>query len=313
LALPLDYFAIVERHLIRSVADFRDFVRKVERFLEEAQFVWRGVHEASYGMHSSLYRHASRSAGHYANERELLTAERALFNEAAGEWKLLTAGALQLLAELQHTGTPTRLLDFSTDPLTALWFAVEERRDLATQRIAIDRLDGRVFAVQERHEISAAWGRAKAPPWWPAADGGLGAPKDWTSTVYLWRPSTSLPRIKNQSGVFLVGGVPNTSTPLQAESTAGKYLLTRDEIRACTSLAVRINRATRLEGELRGRPAKAPLAFTCRIPAGRKRAIREELLRIDANRFKHSFMYPDHAGFATFSQSIPATSYASAS
>jgi FRG domain len=298
---------MVERHQVRTVRDFDDFTRKVQRSLESSEFVWRGVHDASFAMHSSLYRHTSRRLGHHANERELLTAERAIFDEAANTWGLRDGGALQLLAELQHTGTPTRLLDFSTDPLVALWFAVEQRREPAARRLQIDRVDGRVFAVQVGTEVSAHWARSIAPPWWPESDGGRGTPKDWQKTVYVWRPSASIRRIENQSGVLLVGGVPSTDTPLLTEVGGVKQLLTRDEIRACTSLAVRINKASRLEGEGRGRPAKAPLAFTCRIPAGRKRAIREELEKRDPAKFKHSFMYQDHAGFAAFSSAIPET------
>jgi hypothetical protein len=307
--LPHDYFATVElRQPIRTVSDFNDFAGKVQDFLDDSEFVWRGVHDASFGVHSSLYRHVGRRLGHYPNERELMTVERAIYDEAANTWGLRTGGALQLLAELQHTGTPTRLLDFSTDPLVALWFAVEQKRDPTSRRLHVDRIDGRVFAVQVATEVSADWANSAAPPWWPTAEGGRGTPKDWQRTVYVWRPSASIRRIDNQSGVLLVGGVPSTDTPLLIERDDRAQLLTRDEIRACTSLAVRINNASKLSGERRGRPAKAPLAFTCRVAAGRKRAIHEELDRLDSARFKHSFMYQDHAGFAAFSSAIPDTS-----
>lgn len=305
--LPLDYFSAVERHRIRSVDDFNRFVVKVQASLEDEEFVWRGVHDSSFAMHSSLYRHTSRSLGHYANERELATAEKAIFEEATNAWGLRRGGALQLLAELQHTGTPTRLLDFSMDPLVALWFAVEHRRDPMTRRLQIDRVDGRVFTVQVGPEVPGDWAGCAALPWWSLADGGRGTPSDWKRTVYVWRPEASIQRIENQSGVLLVGGVPNTDTPMQAELDGTKHLLTRDEIRACTSLAVRINNASKLDGEGRGKPAKAPLAFICRVPAGRKRAIREELQKLDPEKFRHSFIYQDHAGFASYSSSIPET------
>ena len=96
------------------------------------QFAWRGVSSADYIFTSSLQRDLLESTGKLSTEEEIRSAERQMLDDAR-EWGLGggrngQVDDLQLLAELQHFGSPTRLLDLTSNPMTALWFACEEPR-----------------------------------------------------------------------------------------------------------------------------------------------------------------------------------------
>lgn len=56
-----------------------------------------------------------------------------------------SATDLHMLAVLQHHGVVTRLIDVTSNPMTALWFAVEEHRP--TDAGEVRRSDGVLFAI----------------------------------------------------------------------------------------------------------------------------------------------------------------------
>lgn len=87
--------------------------------------IWRGQQNATWAVHSSLYR---RLESRTVTEDRLVEAETGAL-ELAKEWGIRTTDALKFLADLQHKGAPTRLMDVTTDPEIATWFAVEEHPD----------------------------------------------------------------------------------------------------------------------------------------------------------------------------------------
>ena len=107
------------------------------------KWVFRGVPDESYGLHSALSRRwhdTHRST--WPSEVELSKLEGDLIDEAR-VWKLDRhrsgpLSGLELLAALQHTRTPTRLIDVTHHALVAAWYAVEKH----------DHRDGRVFALE---------------------------------------------------------------------------------------------------------------------------------------------------------------------
>jgi FRG domain len=136
--LPVEYWAAYERE-VESLSEFVAVVQSLAATWPERRFVWRGVADARYALHSSLYRRALKKHGGVLREGggtgpTLRMLEDAIFSEARA-WGLQRTPtdrltALELLAGLQHQGVPTRLLDFSHNAFVGLWFAVEEKVDI---------------------------------------------------------------------------------------------------------------------------------------------------------------------------------------
>lgn len=87
------------------------------------QFAWRGMASADFSLTSSLHRRVGGS------EEAVRAAELDIIEEAR-TWGLGThplghVDDLQLLSDLQHFGIPTRLIDVTSNPMTALWFACQ--------------------------------------------------------------------------------------------------------------------------------------------------------------------------------------------
>ena len=111
---------------INEVRDLPDLMSFVSRALdsERPNFLWfRGVANASYQLLPTLYRHPSKT-----NSDDLLELEEQIIarfsqrsipfqtRELGGDW--------EPLFYMQHFGIPTRLLDWTENPLVALFFAL---------------------------------------------------------------------------------------------------------------------------------------------------------------------------------------------
>jgi hypothetical protein len=294
--LPEDYWESYED----TVTTLDEFIQRVAAISEtwtHRRFVWRGVANADYALHSSLYRRIHEEGRR--TERQLRLAEDAILGEARDWWLQRNPtdrlSALELLAALQHQGVPTRLIDFSHNALVGLWFAVEEKRH-PDGRAAPDT-DGRVFVAQSNErEVERAWERRADIPW-------ASAPEDWSRDIYIWTPPPIDPRMTRQQGCFVIGGVPTTAGGWN-RSPQGTGLLGQAAIRACVSVAIRLNHPGHMtSAHWRGRPPTYPLAFTLRIPAEAKPGLRRVLQR--GFGMTHAMMYPDYPGFAAFARSVP--------
>ncbi len=262
-----------------------------------SRFVWRGVADASWPLHSSLVRAYFTKHNLLPSEAQLRTAERALLEEAR-DWALdwHSAGgrltALELLAALQHYGVPTRLLDFSFNPLTALWFAVEQ----------LDNTTGRVFAIDISDRLVSREDAGRGDPWWFAQSSA--AVTEWTARSWIWRPPPFEARMVRQEGCFLMGGIP-TTTPARNARVSGSWRpLRAPEVRACMSVPFQLisykQAVAAFVGQgLPGQPPKAR-AFTLRI--GQKQTLRDELQR--GFGYSHRSLFPDFPGFAEYGTSF---------
>ena len=294
--LPGDYFSSSEE----TAATFEEFVRAVHHISTYqsqtgSRFAWRGVVDADWPLYSSLVRRLLTRLGRMPTEDELQEAELAILEEAR-DWSLdwHSAGgrlsALELLAALQHYGTPTRMLDFTFDPLVALWFAVEKD----------DHLDGRVFAIDISDRMVAREDADERDPWWTPQPPAL-----WSEQSWVWRPPPLEKRIVRQDGCFLIGGIPGTVPGRNVRGPGGWQVLRQEEVQACMSVPFSLiqfeHAVAASEGRrLPGRPPKAR-AFTLRVQD--KAALREELER--GYGYAYRSIYPDFPGFRDYASSVP--------
>jgi hypothetical protein len=170
MTFPDQYWSSFE-HRVDSLSAFLEAVIKVSAYQAETgtRFAWRGVKDSDHPLHSSLFQEFVERHARQPTERQLREFEQVIIAEARA-WGLdwhSTGGrltALELLAALQHYGVPTRMFDFTFNPLTALWFAVEDDRNGAAA--------GRIFAIDISDRVVEREQWTQAEPWWNEIDQG---------------------------------------------------------------------------------------------------------------------------------------------
>ncbi len=297
LMTPAEFWAPWEGVALADFLTVDTFVRSLGERFPGRTFAWRGVVNAEWALHSSLYRRllwtlrkASPSA-QPPGEIELKDYE-AVITRDARRWGLHSGprgrlSFLEFLATLQHFKAPTRLIDVTFNPYMALFFAVEASS-------VHDATDGRLFAIDvtERlindHEDPTLreWEHKFEPPW-------AGGAQDWTSAAYAWRPAGFDRRIAAQHGGFLLAGVPDTTAgqwPKEPTATAARWTI--HETREAVSVPLRVHKV-----DSRTRTPDQP-SYTVRVAAAAKPAIR----RVLENTFSLNYasVYPDVAGFAEY-------------
>ena len=180
------------------------FLGKVNRF--HTAFAFRGQEDASWELHSSAVRRLIRDTNRfplntprfrriyetYHRDELIEPARTAGFDIEEGR----TISDLQLLAKLQHYGAATGLMDFTWNPLVALWFACVEGEK--------GDEDGKVFVINLNDPMR--WRRV------PSSDEAQS-----TEDIFLqhddevplyWEPtarSEASARIIGQRSVFVIG------------------------------------------------------------------------------------------------------------
>ena len=94
---------------------------------DDGQYLFRGVKKVSYKIEASAYRRLPEVDKNNANKllkinREMLEKAKRLGHDLKDGHRL---SDLELLAELQHYGAATCLIDFTRNPLFALWIACQ--------------------------------------------------------------------------------------------------------------------------------------------------------------------------------------------
>jgi hypothetical protein len=280
---------------------------------EERIFAWRGVVDATWPLHSSLYRRLlwTSTSAKAPDETRLLEKETDVLR-SVHRWGLHNGerGRLSVfaqLATLQHFGAPTRLIDVTLNAYIGLWFAV--------QPVLVDgipdehEVDGRLFAIDitdrlinEQRE-SRDWEDTLHRPWRKVDEEGgedLDWRNKWCGQAWAWRPPSFEARIAAQNGAFLFGGVPRVGVgiawPTRGQSAKANWGV--DEVRRSVSVPLRFHVAEPRAGGVpreKGQPA-----YTFRITAAAKAEIRERLRTLFG--YEHSTIYPDFPGFAGYAE-----------
>jgi hypothetical protein len=300
MSLPNGFYTPWESK-IDSFAEIDALLTKLsEKWLgQDRQFAWRGVVDATFPLHSSLYRRLlwKREAAGITNppdESALAEAEGEILAETH-RWGLHNGpqgrlSILSQLAALQHFGAPTRLIDVTLNAYIGLWFAVEKDDDR----------DGRLFAIDitsklinEQADLREWEDRTDRP--WSHFDHDR-----WTGETFAWKPPPFERRISAQNGAFLFAGVPKTRPGFQVPKRPGRRTWPQAQVRRATSLPLRLHKADSRAGGVRAGGAPA---YTFRIAASAKPIIRQRLEAMFG--YAHRTIYPDLPGFALHGTALP--------
>ena len=208
----------------RRVKTLSSFVKWAAQF-DDGQYLFRGVSKDSYGIEASAYRRLPETQRN--NPARLLQINQELIEKARllghdqKNGQLLSD--LELLAELQHFGAATCLIDFTRNALVALW--------MACQQSTTGEANGKVFAVRsdesDRLEtITPKLVTNKDIDYFFREDEQRGYP------LYQWQPKYQNNRIIAQQSVFIFGGA---QVEIEAEcvilkSSKGDLLTSLDKV-----------------------------------------------------------------------------------
>ncbi|MEZ2391753.1 FRG domain-containing protein [bacterium RCC_150] len=300
---------------------FEDFLGAVTRLSElhpEFTFLWRGQRDASWPLHSSLFRalwkakgvrspgENHRSSEPFPTEEDMVRAEASILAFVRQDWRFEDLGAMSTFARLQHFGAPTRLLDVSRNPLIAAWFATEESAEtedndcrifaLATGTLPGTDLEMSTQALSSRVDSTEA---ASPDPFWQLLENDkVRAEYEWgTGRVRrFWIPPLYESRIAAQNAGFVLDGVPLSSPDLDQHfhRTGDQIPWTYGDRIASASITARFSKPNRRVGQ---RIATAlPPSFTFRVSARAKQEIRKVLN--DRFSYNYATIYPDIQGAA---------------
>ena len=188
-----------------------EFIEWAARF-KDGQYLFRGVTKDKYGIVASACRRLP--VADQNNPSKLLKINQELIDKAQGlghdqrDGRQLTD--LELLAELQHFGAATCLIDFSRNALVALWFAC--------QTSSGGEANGKVFAVNRDDTVRLKTVNPKLMK--KDIDYFLQPDENGRYLQYQWSPKLQNNRIIAQQSVFVFSGA-------QIEAEA-EYVINKD-------------------------------------------------------------------------------------
>ena len=164
----------------------------------DPKYLFRGVPNEKYKIQASAYRRLSKADR--KNPSRLLRINQRLIEDARSRGHDQKNGQqlsdLELLAELQHFGAATCLIDFSRSALVALWFACLEN---STEE---GEANGKVYAVDRDIRLKTINPELIKE----GIDHFLKPDKNNRYQLYQWEPKLQNNRIIAQQSVFVFGG-----------------------------------------------------------------------------------------------------------
>jgi hypothetical protein len=316
---PADYFANAEI-TVNSFDELHDAIRDLSVKNPTMQLLWRGQRNASWGMHSQLFRELMkvkkvraphlrhREVEPYPSEDEMIRAEKIILDRARQDWRLDGSNPLEIFARLQHFGAPTRLMDVTRNPLIAAWFAVE--KDQTTEDQAC-----RIFALATQPVLSASEvsdadtttrltlhdaGDTPYPFWHYLTESSARQQLEWGTGALrrFWVPPAYEQRMLAQNAAFILDGVPMvsaaTASYFKKPGESSAYWKKADLL-ASSSIYTKLYRPDRKVPANRRHFAPT---FTFKITAEAKLEIRKVLEKRFS--YTHATLYPDTEGFAQY-------------
>ena len=179
---------------LSNIKTLEGFIRWTEKF-PPGEYVFRGVPNQAYTIQASAYR---RPEGEYRDFDRFRQINKELIRDARlrnyDQRNGRELGDLELLAELQHHGAATCLIDFTYSAQIALWFACELERNKDNYP------NGKVYAVRKgRHRFT------KIVPTLLKKDIDYFLKDEEDAPLYQWEPGHQNNRIIAQQSIFLFG------------------------------------------------------------------------------------------------------------
>lgn len=123
------------------IAEYLSWARQARAYRTLAPIIsYRGHADSTWELLPTLCR-PQRAGGTTVQlpAQTLMQYEREVIAEFRGRYSLTDWSDIDVLSYARHHGAPTRLLDWSSNPLIGLWFAVSEK--------AYDKMPGKVFQL----------------------------------------------------------------------------------------------------------------------------------------------------------------------
>ena len=184
---------------MRYVKTLGEFIEWAAQF-NEGQCLFRGVPNDAFEIQASAYRRLTEAERN--NSSKLLEINKDLIQKARGrghdQKNSQQLSDLELLAELQHFGAGTCLIDFTRSALVALWFACQPNT------IGEEEANGKVFAVRSNDTVHLKTVNPELIK--KNIDYFLKPDENNRYHLYQWEPKLQNNRIIAQQSVFLFSG-----------------------------------------------------------------------------------------------------------